>query len=68
MSERVAVPRCLTNQLQNFAQNVLHERQPPVTIDDGFEALRIAIAATRARETGTTVTVADVKPSLARRS
>ncbi|HEY6360755.1 MAG TPA: Gfo/Idh/MocA family oxidoreductase, partial [Vicinamibacterales bacterium] len=55
-----------TNQLQNFAQNVLHERQPPVTIDDGFEALRTAIAATRARETGTTVTVADVKTSSAR--
>jgi inositol 2-dehydrogenase len=57
-----------TNQLQNFAQNVLHERQSPVTIDDGFEALRIAIAATRARETGTTVTVADVTTSSARRS
>jgi len=52
-----------TNQLQNFAQNVLQQRQPPVTIDDGMEALRIAIAATRARETGTTVTVADVKTS-----
>ncbi|MFN2444569.1 MAG: Gfo/Idh/MocA family oxidoreductase [Vicinamibacterales bacterium] len=49
-----------TNQLQNFAQNVLHDRQPPVTIDDGMEALRIGVAATRARETGVTVTVASV--------
>jgi scyllo-inositol 2-dehydrogenase (NAD+) len=47
-------------QLQNFAQNVLHQRQPPVTIDDGLEALRIGIAATRARETGKTVTVSDI--------
>jgi inositol 2-dehydrogenase len=50
-----------TNQLQNFAQNVLQGRQPPITIDDGMEALRTAVAATRAQQTGTTVTVADVK-------
>jgi scyllo-inositol 2-dehydrogenase (NAD+) len=49
-----------TTQLQNFAQNVLQNRQPPITIDDGMEALRIGVAATRARESGTTVTVADV--------
>jgi scyllo-inositol 2-dehydrogenase (NAD+) len=49
-----------TNQLQNFAHNVLHDRQPPITIDDGLEALRIGVAATRAQETGATVTVADV--------
>jgi predicted dehydrogenase len=49
-----------TNQLQNFAQNVLHGRQPPITIDDGLEALRIGMAANRARETGAAVTVADV--------
>ena len=41
-----------TAQLENFAQNVLHGRQPPITIDDGVEALRMAVAATRARETG----------------
>jgi inositol 2-dehydrogenase len=52
-----------TNQLQNFAQNVLQQRQPPITIDDGMEALRIGVAATRARETGTTVTVADITSS-----
>jgi inositol 2-dehydrogenase len=49
-----------TNQLQNFAQNVLKGTPPPITIDDGMEALRIGVAATRARETGTAVTVANV--------
>ncbi len=50
-----------TNQLQNFAQNVLHHRDPPITIDDGMEALRVGIAATHARESGTTVTVRDMQ-------
>jgi inositol 2-dehydrogenase len=50
-----------TNQLQNFAQNVLNDRPAPITIDDGMEALRVGVAATRARETGTTVTVADIR-------
>jgi inositol 2-dehydrogenase len=49
-----------TAQLQNFAQNVLQDKAPPVTIDDGLEALRVGVAATRARESGSTVTVADV--------
>ena len=49
-----------TNQLQNFAQNVINGRTPPVTIDDGLEALRVGVAATRARETGLPVAVADV--------
>ena len=48
------------NQLQDFARNVLLSKQPPITIDDGLEALRLGVAATRARETGTTVAVADV--------
>jgi inositol 2-dehydrogenase len=52
-----------TAQLQNFAQNVLHERTPPITIDDGFEALRIGVAATRAQETGTTVAVSSISVS-----
>ncbi len=47
-----------TTQLENFAQNVLHERQPPITVDDGIEALRIAVAATRAQQTGQRVEVA----------
>ena len=50
-----------TNQLQNFAQNVLNDRPAPITIDDGLEALRVGVAATRARETGTAITVADVR-------
>ena len=50
-----------TNQLQNFAQNVLHQRPAPITIDDGIEALRLGVAATRAQQTGQTVTVADVQ-------
>ena len=50
-----------TAQLENFAQNVLHGRQPPITIDDGMEALRVGVAATRARETGAAVDVASIK-------
>jgi len=37
-----------TTQLQNFAQNVLNDRTPPITIEDGLEALRIGVAATEA--------------------
>jgi inositol 2-dehydrogenase len=50
-----------TNQLQNFAQNVLQNKPAPITIDDGLEALRVGVAATRAQQTGTTVTVADIR-------
>jgi scyllo-inositol 2-dehydrogenase (NAD+) len=46
-----------TAQLDNFAQNVLQGRQPPITVDDGVEALRIAVAATRAQQTGQRVEV-----------
>ena len=49
-----------TTQLQNFAQNVLEGRTPPVTIEDGLEALRIGVAATRAHETGGSVRIADL--------
>lgn len=44
-------------QLENFAENVLGDRPPPVTVDDGVEALRIAVAATRAHRTGQAVEV-----------
>jgi len=47
-----------TAQLENFAQNVLQGRQPPITVDDGIQALRIAVAATRAQQTGQRVEVA----------
>jgi scyllo-inositol 2-dehydrogenase (NAD+) len=49
-----------TTQLENFARNVLDGREPPVTIEDGIQALRIAVAATRARETGLPVQIASV--------
>jgi myo-inositol 2-dehydrogenase/D-chiro-inositol 1-dehydrogenase len=52
-----------TTQLENFAENVLHERPAPITIEDGIESLRIGIAATRARETGQMVEVASVTPA-----
>ncbi len=50
-----------TNQLQNFAQNVLNDRPPPITIDDGMEALRVGVAATKARESGGSVNVAEIR-------
>jgi scyllo-inositol 2-dehydrogenase (NAD+) len=50
-----------TTQLQNFAQNVLHDRPAPITIEDGLEALRIGVAATRAQQSGATVAVAEIK-------
>jgi inositol 2-dehydrogenase len=52
-----------TTQLENFAENVLHERPAPITIEDGIESLRIGIAATQARETGQMVAVASVTPA-----
>jgi scyllo-inositol 2-dehydrogenase (NAD+) len=50
-----------TAQLQNFAQNVLQDRPAPIAIADGMEALRIGVAATRARESGQTVVVAGIE-------
>jgi inositol 2-dehydrogenase len=49
-----------TTQLQNFARNVLQGRPAPITIEDGLEALRTGVAATRAQQTGATISVADV--------
>jgi predicted dehydrogenase len=49
--------RAYTLQLQNFAQNVLQDRAPAVVIEDGVEALRIALAATAASRTGQPVKV-----------
>jgi inositol 2-dehydrogenase len=53
--------RAYTLQLQNFAQNVLHDRVPPVVIKDGVEALRIALAATKAHQTGQPIRVASIR-------
>jgi predicted dehydrogenase len=50
-----------TTQLQNFAQNVLQQRPAPITVVDGLEALRIGVAATRAHETGRSVTIAEIR-------
>jgi inositol 2-dehydrogenase len=50
--------RAYTLQLQDFVENVRHERTPPVKVDDGIEALRVALAATRACQTGQPVAVA----------
>jgi predicted dehydrogenase len=44
--------RAYAAQLQNFASNVLGQKEPPVTIVDGIEALRVALAATEAQRTG----------------
>ena len=52
-----------TTQLEDFAQNVLHGRTPPITVDDGVAALRVAVAATRAQKTGQRVTIASVSPA-----
>jgi scyllo-inositol 2-dehydrogenase (NAD+) len=52
-----------TTQLQNFAQNVQQQKAPPVRIEDGLEALRLGVAATRAQETGVSVAVADIRPA-----
>jgi predicted dehydrogenase len=49
-----------TTQLQNFAQNVQQQRPAPITIEDGMEALRIGVAATRAHETGRSVVVSAI--------
>lgn len=40
--------RAYTLQLQDFATNLLRDRPPPITIRDGVEALRVALAATEA--------------------
>ena len=56
--ERFAI--AYTTQLQDFARNVLQGRKAPLTIDDGVEAIRIAVAAGRAFSSGQTVDVASV--------
>ena len=44
--------RAYIHQLENFAQNVLTGREPPVTMADGIEALRVSLAAREACRTG----------------
>jgi inositol 2-dehydrogenase len=57
-----------TAQLENFARNVLEGREPPIKVDDGVEALRVAIAATRAQQTGERVTIASIAATTERKS
>ena len=52
--------RAYTRQLQDFAQNVLNDREPPVKIRDGVEALRVALAASHACRSGTSVQVSTI--------
>ncbi len=52
--------RAYTLQLENFAENVLRDRPAPITIQDGVEALRVAVAATRACDTGQRVDVRSI--------
>jgi inositol 2-dehydrogenase len=47
-------------QLEDFAGNVLHGRPPSITLADGIEALRVALAATRSFHSGLPVEVASV--------
>jgi predicted dehydrogenase len=49
-----------TAQLENFARNVLEDRQPPITVDDGVGALVVAIAATQAQKSGQRVEIASI--------
>lgn len=49
-----------TAQLQDFARNVIEDRPPSLTIDDGIAAITIALAAERARTSGKPVSPADV--------
>ncbi|MDO8541798.1 MAG: Gfo/Idh/MocA family oxidoreductase [Opitutaceae bacterium] len=37
-------------QLQNFVQNLLHDRPAPITVDDGIAAQKIALAATKSAQ------------------
>ncbi len=53
--------RAYTIQLQNFAQNVLHGREPAVVLKDGVEALRTALAATEAHRTRQRVKVSSIQ-------
>lgn len=49
-----------TIQLQDFARNVIEGRPPSLTIDDGIAAIKVALAAERARQTGGSVALAAV--------
>jgi predicted dehydrogenase len=51
--------KAYTAQLRDFANNVLGDASPSVSIDDGIRALRLGLAATRAHETRRAVDLVD---------
>ncbi len=51
--------KAYTAQLRDFANNVLRDASPSVSIDDGIRALRLGLAATRAHETKRAVDLVD---------
>ena len=51
-----------TAQLADFALNVRGGKAPPITIDDGIAAMRIALAADQARRSGLPVAPAELLP------
>jgi inositol 2-dehydrogenase len=53
--------RAYALQLQNFAQNVLNGCEPSITIRDGVEALRVALAATASCKSGQPVKVSSIQ-------
>ena len=53
--------RAYALQLQNFAQNVLNDKEPSITIRDGVEALRVALAATASCKGGRPVKVSSIQ-------
>jgi inositol 2-dehydrogenase len=53
--------RAYALQLQNFAQNILNDREPSITIRDGVEALRVALAATESCKSGRPVRVSSIQ-------
>ena len=52
-------PSLMLEGLQLGVDNLRHDREPPITIDDAMETLRIALAATRAQATGKSVSLQD---------
>jgi len=48
-------------QLRDFALNVIHGRKPRVLVEDGVEALRVALAARKSFESGTRVRVDQIQ-------
>lgn len=47
-------------QLRNFGQNILEQGNPPIQVEDGVAALRVALAARKSFETGRSVRPSDI--------